>query len=397
MKLCNKKHGYALVTVMGIMAVMAITFTMLMKTGQQGVFTGKLLKDRTKASAYAEAGIEFAYSILRDDYDNRTNAAAFWSNTNQPYTAGATLTTPIGEGSFTLNLIEKNGGQYIIINSEGTCGNSSVDVEAFIEDTLWPDPSETNALKAYDYGIFAGGSDSTKPSKFGGNGLVGSNIALDAYFAGDLTVKGGVEVGINLISQTEITTVGGGTVSGTLTAPIVNGTATSTTYIPPVTIPPLDFVSLYNDAYDSNNTSGDGYYDYYDTGGAALEITQSMIYGGIIYVDGDVLITSDITATVIATGNIRIMGGSVIADPKYGIAAATGNGKITDNSTDDHWGLFYSQTGNFVQGASNGKIEGQIMVGGIVEKTGGKALYFELTVPEDIFISNSPEIAAWQK
>ncbi|MEN7973642.1 MAG: hypothetical protein ABFR47_07385, partial [Verrucomicrobiota bacterium] len=200
----TRKQGYALITVMGIMAVLAITFTMMLKMGKQSAFTGKLLVDRTKAAAYAEAGIEYAYSIIRDNYSNRTNPAAFWTDTSIPYTDGAQLLSTYGEGTFNLTLTNINSGQYIIVNSVGTCGQSSVEVEAFIEDTNHPPPGPIPPKKPYEYGVFSVGGNDGKPNKFAGGGPIETppNPDLEMFFGGLLEIKGGIEVGVSLVSAT---------------------------------------------------------------------------------------------------------------------------------------------------------------------------------------------------
>ena len=99
----NRRNGYALVTVMGIMAVLSITFATLLHLGQQDAFFGKRLRDLTKASAYAEAGVEFAYAIIRDDFDRRNTPSAFFLDPSQ--TNQSTLTSVYGDGSFTLSIV----------------------------------------------------------------------------------------------------------------------------------------------------------------------------------------------------------------------------------------------------------------------------------------------------
>ncbi|MEN7973241.1 MAG: hypothetical protein ABFR47_05355, partial [Verrucomicrobiota bacterium] len=220
------------------------------------------------------------------------------------------------------------------------------------------------------------------------------NPDLEMFFGGLLEIKGGIEVGVSLVSATGID-LKKKDINGTATAPIVDNPASG--YVPnsgvniaPISMPGLDFTRLFNEAVKTG--------DYHDMNGGELIINASTaISGPVIYVDGDVRVQGDINASIVATGDITILSGSVTGSTEYGIAAATTNGNITDNSTGDHWGLFYSKTGNFSQGASAGEIVGQIIVGGIVEKTGGKALIFEFTVPEEIFIIANPEIAAWQK
>ena len=372
----RNKLGFSLVTVMGIMAVLSITFTMLLKMGQQGAFTGKLLRDRTKATAYAEAGIEFAYSILRADYENRNNPALFRIDTSQAYTVGDTLTSTYGEGDFSLHISNMNDGQYVIINSVGTCGKSSAEAEAMVEDTNY---GPENPMEAFTKAIAGGGS-----GKFAGGGAAVGNPELIIHLNGPVVVNGSMAVEVSLNSSEEID-LKNKTINGEATAPVVEGnpgTVTETeTAVATIATPIIDLSKFYNKA------------DVIYTGKTRLKSDMS----GIIFVDGDVTISAHITGTVIATGNIKIVAGGGIVENGEGIAAATGTGNISYGSNGDSEGLFYSRTGDFSQTAGDGIITGQIIVGGDVDKTGGGTLIFEVNVPDEIYNEANPVIAGWQK
>ena len=360
----KNKLGYALLTVLGIMSVLAITFTMLLKASQQGAFTGKLLVDRTKATAYAEAGIEFAYAFLRDDFETRSNPSAFWISTNQAYSAG----TPIDyhEGSFTLTLTTLSGGQYVVINSVGNCGNSSAEVEALIEDTTFGNAD------AWQMAAFGGGIGT---SRVGGGGFLDSDgNRQTVHCNGPINCNGGASIDANVNS--------GGTISG---AGNVQGTPLNNQ--PHISPPTLE------SRYESFSTYK-SIADNVITGGYTLKKNNSAGWD-ILYVDGDVVIKGDFTGTIICTGNFTVQAGGSINKGSSGIAVATQTGSIQYNTGSNCSGLFYAQTGDFSQKGSGSNLDGQIIVGGVFDKTGGSGITFEGDGATET--DANPVIAGWQK
>ena len=359
----RKKSGYALVTVLGIMAVLGIVFTMLIKTGQQGVFTGKLLKDRIKATAYAEAGVEFAYAILRDNYEKRTDLSAFLVNTNTSQIVNTTIETAYGEGSYTLELTNLSGGQYVIINSIGHCGKSSAEVEAMIEDTTF------GSGNAWDMAAYGGGPGT---SRVGGGGFLDSSgNRQTVHCNGDINCNGGAGIDANMNSGGTID--GAGNVQGT---PLNNQPHIS----PPTLESHYKSFATYESLADQVVT---GKYSIGPNGSESIDL---------LYVDGDVDIKGDFTGTIICTGNVTIKGS--IHKGSSGIAVATQGGSITLNTQDACSGLFYAQIGDFNQQAQ-GLVTGQIIVGGVFNKTGGGGIVFDggsTTTTEA-----NPIIAGWQK
>jgi len=384
MKPTQKKNGYVLVTVIGILTVLSLVFTMLFKITQQTVFTGKHTKNRTKAVAYAEAGIEFAYSVLRDNFDNRTNSSAFRIDSGGSYTNGSLLTSDYGEGTFTLTITPLSS-QYVVINSLGACDTATAEVEVLVEDSNYTDWGKYEAFKK---AIAAGGS-----GDFGGNGTATPIDALNIHVNGKVTLNGNIDVdNVNIASATEID-LKNKTLNGSATAPIVSstGTATDGKYVetvPPIYIPTINLVPYYNKAVASGSFVTALTSEYKITS----DITPA---GGILYVDGDVKIYANVTGTVIATGNITIVSGGV-KENGSGIALATDTGDIINRSTGESEGLVYSRTGSYYQN-SVGTLTGQIIVGNEVTKTGGASLIFEESPPDYEYLGANPVISAWQK
>jgi hypothetical protein len=384
MKPNHTKNGYMLVTVIGILTVLSLVFTMLFKITQQTVFNGKHTKSRTKAVAYAEAGIEFAYSVLRDNFDNRTNSASFRIDTGTTYTNGAPLTSVYGEGTFTLT-VTPLGSQYVVINSLGACNTATAEAEVLVEDSNYTDWGKYEAFKK---AIAAGGS-----GDFSGNGTVYSPIELDIHVNDKVIVNGNIDIdNINIASATEID-LKNKTLNGSATSPIISssGTATDGKYVeavPPIYIPTINLTPYYNKAVASGSFVTALTSEYKITS----DITPA---GGILYVDGDVKIYANVTGTVIATGNITIVSGGV-KETGSGIALATETGDIVNRSTGESEGLVYSRTGSYYQN-SVGTLTGQIIVGNDVSKTGGASLIFKESPPDYEYLGANPVISAWQK
>ncbi len=396
MKPTNHKSGYALVTVIGILTVFSILLTMLLKVNKQTIFTGKFIRNRAKAVAYAEAGIEYAYSVLREDFDNRTNPASFLMDSNSTYTAGSVVLNDYGEGSFALRLTPLSNGQYVVVNSLGTCEEATAEAEVLVEDSHYQDPNlndNYDEMEAFSKAVASGGS-----AKIGGGGAAIGNPEIAIHSNDGVVIAGNIEVQVSISSTVGID-LKNKTINGSATAPDVDpggaqGSASGGVYeeaVPAVSTPEINLTPFYNEAMANGQVYiGDQQFknDY-------------EIPGGVLFVDGDIKIYANITGTVIATGDITILNGGV-TESGYGIAAATDTGNITDNSTGNGQGLFYSRTGDFSQGASSGRITGQIIVGGNVDKTGGKELVFQVFLPDppdddSDYLEANPVISAWQK
>lgn len=404
MKSFHNKSGYALVVTSGVMAVLAIAFTVAVSQGMQSSHTAKRMKNNIKATAYAEAGVEFAYSLLADDYDNRNNPSLFRIDTSGSWNSGDPLESTYGDGAFILTLNSSTNGQYVIINSLGKCGDSSIDVEVLVEDVNFTQTTPTTPPPNYDdYDVFKKAMATEGSAVFAGGGdLEASSTEVIIHSNGELNIKGNIDVPCSVTCSSKMSINNNTVIDGSVTAPVLSYKAKKVTIsggateadVPSITMPTIDMEpyrlhAIQNGAYIEGSTS-----------------LSADPPGGVWYVNGSVTVppSATINGTIIATGNITVKGDVI---ETHGIAVGTLGGNITYNSQATSVGMVYTQSGEFSQtgGGSSGVITGQIMAGGGAFKAGGGDLIFGVylpVIPEDGVDdpeSNgaNPQIAAWQK
>jgi len=144
----HQKRGFAIISVLFIIAGLSLMLGMLIQIGGQRAFTARRLVNQVKALAYAEAGIDYAYSILSTDFDQKHNPDAFqMEEGGGGQTAalnpssdgffrlmmGGGAQSSYSDGSFdiTLTLIDD---KYVIVNSVGKCGDETDTAEVLIDD-----------------------------------------------------------------------------------------------------------------------------------------------------------------------------------------------------------------------------------------------------------------------
>jgi len=392
------KCGYALVTTLLIMTTLATTFAMMIQIGRQRLHTAKRLSNRAKALAYAEAGIDFAYSIVSVDMANCATPSLFTLNPG-----GTTLTNNIpstyGEGSFelTLNCISN---RYVVITSVGKCGDAEQVAEILVED-VYAGSGGTNGtnyadMEGFNFAILSGATFGFK-----GSGSVLGSPGIKVHSNNQININGNAQTYVDISSSTGIR-VGNNTINGSITATSVKthhhatitGGTTETT-VPPVEIPDIDLTPYYTWA----SQHGEVYVGDFST---AVDYTPN---GGILYVIGDVEVSSHavFNGSIIATGNITITGQADIRPTTDVIAMATEHGNLENTSTGTMEGLIYSKTGNYKQTA-NGTLEGQIIVGGEVAKGGeSDIIIFKKSIPTPPGTTgvtptkSLPVVAGWQK
>lgn len=73
----TQKEGFSLVVIMFFLMVMSTMLAMLCFSASQRAYTSTRLVDEIKAKAMAEAGCEYAYAILSEDWEARNDPTAF--------------------------------------------------------------------------------------------------------------------------------------------------------------------------------------------------------------------------------------------------------------------------------------------------------------------------------
>ncbi len=406
MKSFNRKSGFALLTVMFIIAALGVSVGILARIGQQRIFDAKRQTNRVKALAYAEAGIDFAYAILSTDFDTRNNPSAFSLGTDGDSEEGVALSSTgsavknsYGDGSFALSLTTVSN-RYVIVNSVGHCNGVDVTTEVLVEDIYagsgGSDAPDYSDMEAFNYAVLSGGE-----FDFGGCGYVGTAAKMQSN--NELNIKGSAKTEMDISSPKSISIGNNLTITGSVTTPApdwrankVNITGGSTiATVPPVEIPDIDLTPYYNWALKN----GEVY-----SSGATLPSNPK---GGVIWVNGDVQLSQgNINGSIIATGNIHISGGSgvkITATADSVFALASRDGDITISTSGELTGLVYVKTGNYSQTA-NGKLIGQLIVNGDIKKGGNSDIIdFRQSIPIPPGVGSVtptkslPLIAGWQK
>lgn len=398
------KSGYSLLTTLFIMTALSVSLGMLITIGRQRMFTANNLTNQVKATAYAEAGIDFAYAILSADFEQRNNPSAFSLNsggTNGFSSASSTYSSGVqssyGDGSFTLTLTSISN-RYVIVNSAGKCGDAVREAEVVVEDIFagsgGNDATDYSTMEGFNYAILSGGQ-----FDFKGSGYVAGSQKMHSNSA--IVINGSAQTEINVTSTASIK-VGKNTIEGSIEAPaltihpkadITGGSTTAT--VPPVVIPDIDLTPYFNWAKDH----GEVYVGDFSTSSSYSP------NGGIMYVIGDVEISSHavISGSIIATGDIHITGAAEIIPNTSVFAMATESGDLANTSSGTIEGLVYSKKGNYKQTA-NGILKGQIIVGGEVQKGGNSDIIMFTqsipTPPGGVSVTPTkslPLISAWQK
>jgi cytoskeletal protein CcmA (bactofilin family) len=415
--------GFALLSVLFIITALSLMFGMLIRISGQRAYTAKRLINEVKALAYAEAGVDFAYSILAIDFDKKDDPSAFQlpsagipapvASTTTSGDTGiyslmlgqlggtATNTTAIqstyGEGSFALSITPVSN-KYVIINSVGRCGNAVRIAEILVDDEnanggSITDPTDYSSMEGFNYAVLSGGNFA-----FGGSGDVSG---LKMHSNSSIDIRGNASTELDISSSSRIKT-GNVTIEGSLTAPdmrihqhatITDGTTQAA--VPPVGIPDIDLTPYHNWARMNGEVHN----------GFAISTSYTPA-GGVLWVNGDVYIDSHavINGSIIATGNIYISGQVDINPTTTTFAMASRDGDIINSSSGTLNGLIYAKAGDYAQTA-NGTLNGQLIVNGTVKKGGeSDIINYVRSVPTPPGGPGSytpttawPVVSAWQK
>jgi hypothetical protein len=388
------RHGFALLAVLLIMAVISSFLAMLMYSSSQQAYTATRLTRKIKAQIMAEAGCEYGYAILSTDWDARHTPSSFDAPDHCVLT------------------VETVGELAAIVTATGSCG--SVTSVSAIGVQKRPEGGGVLDEESFRYAVLCGGT-----FDFGGNlSMAGSGAAL-FHSNGRMFARGTVLADVDLQSATQIRISNDVTIDGNVTAPAVRyrpskvdlgGTVTRTA-VAPVSIPDIDLTPYYNWALEH----GEVYQ------GLNISSSDTLIpNGGIIWVEGDVHISSDakIFASIIATGDIHITsrmymvptfsppanpeGLFFISPTRDSFSLASRDGDIRISSFCTLWGgLIYAKTGDLKITAQT-SIRGQVIVNGDIAVTGGSDVLDAFAavmpaLPNETICLDHIAISAWQK
>ena len=378
-----KKQGFALVAVISLISVITLLAVSMFYMTSFQTYLVRTSIDRTKALSYAEAGIDYAFSILIDDFTQRDNLSVFGLDGASMNEEGG-LESPFAEGSFAISL-NPSSDRYCVVTSVGKCGDQSVTAEICSEDfNAGLFSSTTNIvdysnIAGFKYPILSGGS-------FTSNGDVtieGSGGTADIHTNGDMDLtKKQADNAANNMST-----------SGNFTKkPAVNGV----TGVPPVPLPSIDLTPWENEAMANGMVINVG------------DPIPNPVSGGILVVKGTgtFTISSDIAATIIVDEANISVNADVTPGAGYtlGLVTKEGGGDIILNGNGSITGLTYTQSGDFSTHGTP-SIYGQLIINGTTTIGGTVDAFIfseSLLIPPGEDITTTPygpdvRIGAWQQ
>lgn len=314
-------RGAAIVVVLlisGLLTLLAASMSWLVS---QDAHMATMLRRRTQAHALAEAGVSHALAVLAQDFDQRTNPAAF------PETA-------LGPGVYHAK-VDAVGGDRVLIRSTGVVEAVTQIVEV---DVAGP------SRWLPDLVIFA--NSYFRPR---GNGQIFGNTHSNAYS----DMSGNIWIGGNATASESMSVKG---------ATVVEGTALGNQ--PTIPYPILDF-----DLYSQMASNGGTVYN-----GNTTFRNQTLQPGnGVVWVNGNVTLTAHnhLHGCLIATGNIMQSGHltqyPVATDDGELPALMSRDGSIVLAGQTNVDGLIYTLQGDIdLRGGSSTGIDGKLYAGSAV-------------------------------
>ncbi len=391
----DSRRGGALLSVLILITTLTVLLGTLYAGSWQRMRIMRSESHYAQATAIAEAGVHLTFAALNGDPS--------LASANNPI-----LAANFGGGSYSVSLSEPMSGVYLI-SSQGTFGSQSVPAAATVSFSA-PENTETNATPGSPIGPFG-----PAMLVAGGNLIFsgGINAGMGSYGAhanGNLTLSGGPSISGGYLSTSGSLSMNGNPtlnlgsgqlhangsleLRGTIQASAISssqsiqgnwGTTTSATNIAPsvtwpnhfnpmptvvtqsvanvatLPMPDLDvnaFLSFAqaNDRHYTGNQNINRSWitkDIKDRTGVNVHNNETTLIpeGGVLFVDGNVQIASDITlqGMVIASGNVTLAGAASINNPTDYPAIVSVNGNITvvgGSSMPNPNGWIYAMNGN---------------------------------------------------
>ncbi len=308
--------------------------------------------ESTQAFWLAEGGLAVAYRGLTENWDGYTTGLPRSNVFSQSF----------ANGSFSVDIEVGPLLNTVKVISKGTKGTVERTIEEIIRGTVG------SGLPGFDFAVLAAGnlllegsgSIQNQDVYVNGNLEVHSTDAItggDVYAKGNATLKDGGSISGNVNANGNITVNSGSTITGDATSKgTVNNNGTITgTITSNVTPDPVDAAALQAKAESYRLSSQD--WDNYETEAQAEgnyhagTFYPSGSYAGIHYVDGNLVIGSDIsgTATFVVEGNVSFESGDVSLVPALGSDYSLiigGNVESTTTASGTLGGVIYTE-GNF--------------------------------------------------
>ncbi len=350
--------------------------------------------ESTQAFWLAEGGLAVAYKGLTENWDGYTTGLPRSNVFSQSF----------ANGSFSVDLEVGPLPNTVKVISRGTKGTVERTLEEIIRGTVG------SGLPGFDFAALAAGnlllegnaSIQNQDVYVNGNLEVRSTDAIsggDAYAKGNATLSDGGSVTGNVNANGNITVNSGSTITGDATSKETvnnNGTITGTT-TSNATPDPVDAAALQAkvDSYRLSSQDWDNYKTEAQAEGNyhAGTFYPSGNYTGIHYVDGNLVLGSDVsgTATFVVEGNVSFESGNVSLNPAldsdYSFIIG-GNFESTDTASGNLGGVIYTE-GNF-RVSTDVAIAGAVLAFGNLRGSGDFSIEFPVA-------ETNLEILSWRE
>ncbi len=208
----KKRQGSALLAAMGIILTVSLLLGTLASIAAQRAFSADRHVERTKAQAIAEAGVDYAYSVLRTNFAQRFDPDAF------PPTefGGGTYYITVTPVSYNMATISSTGRFSTAAAAVGADARDYAIPPPVPEpDPEDPDPPPPPPAPAFDYAILCGGGFT-----FNGCGTVTSTNGTPVFHSnGAMDIKGSANTDLDIESSVLISIQNNVVLGGDVTAP----------------------------------------------------------------------------------------------------------------------------------------------------------------------------------
>lgn len=343
----RRRQGSALLTVLLLVLLVPLVGGAIIRLAQQQSFTVHRQADMMRAKLIAEAGANFAYQQVAQNFPTRTNASAFPSTSYAGGTYDVTV-QPLG----TRAAVIISTGQF---NSAITRVIMDIYNDGELSGVLPP-------TSPWAHSVFVNGTITLN-----GSGNVLGSVRCNSTVRQNGSIEWGLATNTcNVWSVGEFRANGVATIYGTVNAPIIDasGYITQRNVGPVATVPfpTVDLTPYYNIAVANGQVFSGGTYN--------SDVALGNIPGGICWYNGNVTFKKSCSfrGCVIATGGVLFNGS--LTQRKYGNypAIVSRDSEIQVNGSHTIEGLLYCKGDMRLNGS--GQIDGSIVVGGNMEFNG---------------------------
>ncbi len=382
---CGARNGSTLLTVIILVVVVPMAVIAVLSMARQQAHMIGRVADQARAKTISEAGANVAYSILSTNFAARTNATAFPLTSFAGGTFDATV-APVSTNRASISCIGVYGSGR---------SRTAFDVQNIPEQSTNSLPPMTSP---FAYSLFCNGY-----VRLNGTSYVRGAMHVNNYVDCNGTLTWGEPtnmVWIQASGPNGFATSGGGTIHGTVRAPVISFAGSITDRrvesVPTVSMPSIDLAGLYQTALSNGQVYGS----------ATISAKQNWgnIPGGVRWHNGSILIKNNggisYTGCVVATGNITIKGNCSSGRRRPMANIVSRDGSIEFSGSQATEGLIYA--GGDIQFNGSGTHRGTMVSGGNMLFNGSAAIimdymYCDPAEPLNNEIIDHVVVTAWQE